>query len=234
MSGEGGGETSTGDGTGMNTGDSSGVKVRELMTLAPVIPVLVIDDVDTAKPLAEALVAGGLPVLEVTLRTPAALEAMRAMADVPGAVVGVGTALDGDDLRRARDAGARFAVSPGYTEALGKVAREIDLPLLPGIATSADIMRARDGGFTELKFFPASQAGGPAMLKALGGPFVDAVFCPTGGVSAASAPEWLALPNVLCVGGSWVAPPALVAAKDRRAITDLAREAVALAGGRTN
>ena len=200
----------------------------ELMRLAPVIPVLVIDDAATAVPLAEALVEGGLPVLEVTLRTPAALEAMRAMADVKGAVVGVGTALDGDDLRRARDAGARFAVSPGYTEALGRVAREIGLPLLPGIATSADIMRARDGGYTALKFFPASQAGGPAMLKALGGPFADAVFCPTGGVSAESAPEWLALDNVLCVGGSWVAPKDLVRAKDREGIRKLAAEAAAL------
>ena len=213
------------------SGHGGSASVRELMMLAPVIPVLVIDDVDTARPLAEALVEGGLPVLEVTLRTSAALEAMRAMADVPGAVVGVGTALDGDDLKRARDAGARFAVSPGYTEALGRASREIGLPLLPGIATSADIMRARDGGFTELKFFPASQAGGPAMLKALGGPFVDAVFCPTGGVSAASAPEWLALPNVLCVGGSWVAPKGLVAAKDQAGIADLAREAAALSGG---
>ena len=202
--------------------------VRELMMLAPVIPVLVVEDVDTARPLAEALVEGGLPVLEVTLRTPLALAAMRAMADVPGAVVGVGTALDGDDLRRAHDAGARFAVSPGYTEGLGRAAREIGLPLLPGIATSADIMRARDGGCTELKFFPASQAGGPAMLKALGGPFVEAVFCPTGGVSAASAPEWLALANVLCVGGSWVAPKELVAARDRAGIAALAREAAAL------
>ena len=213
------------------SGHVGSASVRELMMLAPVIPVLVIDDVDTARPLAEALVEGGLPVLEVTLRTSAALEAMRAMADVPGAVVGVGTALDGDDLKRAGDAGARFAVSPGYTDALGRASREIDLPLLPGIATSADIMRARDGGFTELKFFPASQAGGPAMLKALGGPFVDAVFCPTGGVSAASAPEWLALPNVLCVGGSWVAPKGLVAAKDQAGIADLAREAAALSGG---
>ena len=202
--------------------------VRELMTLAPVIPVLVVDDVDTARPLAEALVAGGLPVLEVTLRTPVALEAMAAMADVPGAVVGVGTALDGDDLRRARDAGARFAVSPGYTDALGRVARELSLPLLPGIATSADIMRARDGGCTELKFFPAVQAGGVAMLKALGGPFVDTVFCPTGGITAASAPDFLALPNVLCVGGSWVAPKTMVAARDGDGITALAREAAAL------
>ena len=205
--------------------------VRALMTAAPVIPVLVIEDAASARPLAEALVAGGLPVLEVTLRTPAALEAMRAMAEVPGAIAGVGTALDGDDLRRAADAGARFAVSPGYTEALGKVAREINLPLLPGIATSADIMRARDGGFTELKFFPAVQAGGLAMLKALGGPFVDTVFCPTGGITAATAPDFLALPNVLCVGGSWVAPKELVAAGDKAAITALAKEAAALGGG---
>ena len=218
-----GGRTTGGPTRGAPSGE-----VRALMELAPVIPVLVVDEIDTARPLAEALVEGGLPVLEVTLRTPAALEAMRAMVDVPGAVVGVGTALDGDDLRRARDAGARFAVSPGYTDALGRVAREIGMPLLPGIATSADIMRARDGGFTELKFFPASQAGGPAMLRALGGPFVDAVFCPTGGVSATSAPDWLALPNVLCVGGSWVAPKELVAARDREGIAALAREAAAL------
>ena len=206
----------------------SGPDVRSLMTAAPVIPVIVVDDVATARPLAEALVEGGLPVLEVTLRTPVALEAMRAMSDVPGAVVGVGTALDGDDLRRARDAGARFAVSPGYTDALGGVAREIGLPLLPGIATSADVMRARDGGFTELKFFPAVQAGGIAMLKALGGPFVDTVFCPTGGITAATAPDFLALPNVLCVGGSWVAPKDLVAARDHAGIVALAKEAAAL------
>ena len=207
--------------------------VRELMARAPVIPVLVIDDVEAARPLAEALVEGGLPVLEVTLRTPVALAAMRAMAEVEGAVVGVGTALDADDLARARDAGARFAVSPGYTETLGRTARELELPLLPGVATSADVMRARDGGYTELKFFPASQAGGPAMLRALGGPFTDAVFCPTGGVSAATAPEWLALDNVLCVGGSWVAPPALVAARDRARLRALAAEAAALGRGGT-
>jgi len=207
---------------------SAGSPVRELMETAPVIPVLVVDDARSARPLAEALVEGGLPVLEVTLRTPAALEAMRAMADVPGAIVGVGTALDGDDLRRAADAGARFAVSPGYTEALGRVAREIALPLLPGVASAADIMRARDGGFTELKFFPAVQAGGAAMLGALGGPFVDTVFCPTGGITADSAPQFLALPNVLCVGGSWVAPKDLVAAGDKAGITALAKEAAAL------
>jgi len=149
--------------------------------------------------MAEALIAGGLRVLEVTLRTPVALEAMAIMAEVPGAVAGVGTVLDGDDLKRAQDKGASFAVSPGYTPELGKVANQIDLPLLPGIATSADIMRARDGGFTELKFFPAAAAGGPTMLKALGGPFVDTVFCPTGGITENNARDYLAQPNVLCV-----------------------------------
>ncbi len=202
--------------------------VPALMRTGPVIPVIVVDDVGHARPLAEALVAGGIRVLEVTLRTPQALDAIRAMTDVDGAIVGVGTALDGDDLARAQDAGATFAVSPGYTDALGKRARELNLPLLPGIATSADIMRARDGGYAALKFFPAGPAGGPTMLKALGGPFVDAVFCPTGGVSASNAREYLALPNVLCVGGSWLAPKAMVQAGDWAGITRLAEEAVGL------
>ena len=205
------------------------IDVRELMTTGPVIPVIVIEDPATAVPLAEALVAGGIRVLEVTLRTPAALEAIRAMSDVDNAIVGVGTALDGDDLARARDAGARFAVSPGYTDALGKRARELDMPLLPGIANSADIMRARDGGYTAVKFFPAVQAGGIAMLKALGGPFVDTVFCPTGGVSATTAPDFLKLDNVLCVGGSWLCPRDAVASGDWAAISGLAREASQLA-----
>lgn len=200
----------------------------ELMRNGPVIPVIVVDDVAHAVPLAEALVEGGVRVLEVTLRTPVALDAIRAMSGVDGAIVGVGTALDGDDLARAQDAGAVFAVSPGYTDALGERARALNLPLLPGIASSADIMRARDGGYTALKFFPAVQAGGIAMLKALGGPFVDTVFCPTGGVSAATAPDFLALPNVACVGGSWLAPKAMVASGDWTGITDLAREASAL------
>jgi len=204
------------------------MKVRELMELAPVIPVLVIDDVKQAVPLAKALVAGGLRVLEVTLRTPAALEAMKAMADVEGAIVGVGTALNGDDLKRASDHGARFAVSPGFTQELGKAANDINMPLLPGIATSADIMRALDNGCSELKFFPASQAGGPAMLKALGGPFVDVVFCPTGGINATSASDYLSLPNVLCVGGSWVAPATAVRAGDWDKITALASESLKL------
>lgn len=199
------------------------MKVRELMQVAPVIPVLVIDDVAKARPLAEALVAGGLRVLEVTLRTPVALEAMKAMADVPGAIVGVGTALDGDDLKRAQDHGATFAVSPGFTIELGKAANAINMPLLPGIMTPADIMRARDGGFTELKFFPASQAGGPQLLKAFSGPFGEISFCPTGGVTAETAKDYLALPSVLCVGGSWVAPPAMVDAGDWEGITRLSK-----------
>jgi 2-dehydro-3-deoxyphosphogluconate aldolase/(4S)-4-hydroxy-2-oxoglutarate aldolase len=209
---------------------SSTLNVRDLMTTGPVIPVIVVDDPATAVPLAEALVAGGIRVLEVTLRTPAALDAIRAMAEVEGAIVGVGTALDGDDLARAQDAGARFAVSPGYTDVLGRRASELNMPLLPGIATSADIMRARDGGYTAVKFFPAVQAGGINMLKALGGPFVDTVFCPTGGVSASSAPDFLALPNVLCVGGSWLCPKQAVAEGDWKAITGLASEASKLGG----
>ena len=198
------------------------------MELAPVIPVLVIDEVEQAIPLATALVAGGLRVLEVTLRTPAALEAMQAMASVEGAIVGVGTALNGDDLKRAQDHGAQFAVSPGFTPELGKAAEQIAMPLLPGIATSADIMRALDHGLSELKFFPASQAGGPSMLKALGGPFVDVVFCPTGGINVDSAPEYLSLKNVVCVGGSWVAPAAAVKAGKWDEITALASASLAL------
>jgi len=200
------------------------MNVRKLMQVAPVIPVLVIDDVAKAKPLAQALVNGGLKVLEVTLRTPQALEAMQAMSDVEGAIVGVGTALNGDDLKRAQDHGATFAVSPGFTPELGKAANAIDMPLLPGIMTPADIMRARDEGFTELKFFPASQAGGPSLLKGFAGPFIDTVFCPTGGISAKNAHEYLSLPSVLCVGGSWVAPKDLVDSGNWEAITQLALE----------
>ncbi len=204
------------------------MNVRQLMQVAPVIPVLVINDVAQAKPLAQALVAGGLRVLEVTLRTPVALQAMQAMAQVPDAIVGVGTALDGDDLKRAQDHGATFAVSPGYTQELGTVADAINMPLLPGTMTPSDIMRARDGGFTAVKFFPASQAGGPALLSAFGGPFVDTVFCPTGGISAATAKDYLSLPSVLCVGGSWVAPRNLVDAGDWAGITRLASDCHAL------
>ncbi|NND89837.1 MAG: bifunctional 4-hydroxy-2-oxoglutarate aldolase/2-dehydro-3-deoxy-phosphogluconate aldolase [Granulosicoccus sp.] len=198
------------------------MNVRELMQVAPVIPVLVIDDISSARPLAEALVAGGLRVLEITLRTPVALQAMREMAAVPDAIVGVGTALDGDDLKRAQEHGATFAVSPGYTIELGKAANAIGMPLLPGIMTPADIMRARDGGFNEVKFFPASQAGGPQLLKAFSGPFVNTVFCPTGGISSETARDYLSLSNVLCVGGSWVAPAGMVNSGDWEGITRLA------------
>lgn len=205
------------------------MNVKELMQVAPVIPVLVIHDVSKAVALAEALVEGGLRVLEVTLRTPQALDAMQAMSKVPDAIVGVGTALDGDDLKRAQDHGATFAVSPGYTDALGKTAHEINMPLLPGIMTPADIMRARDGGYNALKFFPASQAGGPALLKGFTGPFVDTVFCPTGGINADNANEYLSIPNVLCVGGSWVAPSKLIENNDWKAITQLAAQCKQLA-----
>ena len=205
--------------------------VRELMTLAPVIPVLVVDDVDAARPLAEALVAGGLPVLEVTLRTPVALEAMAAMADVPGAVVGVGTALDGDDLRRARDAGARFAVSPGYTDALGRVAREISLP--PPARhrdvgrTSCARARRRLRGTQVLP--RRAGGGGVAMLKGARRPVRRHRVLPHGRHHGRHRPRLpRALPNVLCVGGSWIAPKAMVAARDSDGITALAREAAAL------
>ncbi len=194
------------------------------MQVAPVIPVLVIKDIDTAQALAEALVSGGLPVLEVTLRTPQALEAIKLMSEVSGAIVGVGTALDGSDLQQAQNHGAQFAVSPGYTNALGQTAKELQLPLLPGTATPSDIMRVRDDGFDAMKFFPASAAGGPPMLSALAGPFTEIVFCPTGGVSANNAKDYLALPNVLCVGGSWVAPAELIAQKDWNAIRSLASD----------
>lgn len=204
------------------------MNTRELMEVAPVIPVLVVDKVEQALPLAEALVEGGLRVLEVTLRTPAALESIKAMSAVDGAIVGVGTALNGDDLKRAQDHGAQFAVSPGFTPELGKAANDIGIPLLPGIANSADIMRALDHGFKELKFFPASQAGGPSMLKALGGPFVDTVFCPTGGIGPDTAKDYLALKNVICVGGSWVAPSDAVKAGRWSDITDLAKATLSL------
>lgn len=204
------------------------MNVKELMKAAPVIPVLVVEEVDHAIPLAKALVKGGLPVLEVTLRTPAGLDAIKAMSTVEGAIVGVGTALDANDLRNAVDHGATFAVSPGFTSELGKAANDLSLPLLPGVMTSADIMRARQHGFTDLKFFPASQAGGTAMLKAFGGPFADVSFCPTGGINADTAADYLKLKNVLCVGGSWVAPKNLILNGDWNAITDLATAAARL------
>lgn len=197
----------------------------------PVMPVIVLDRTQDALPLARALVAGGVRLLEVTLRSPAALPGIEAIArELPAAVVGAGTVLSGADARAARAAGARFAVSPGYSPALGAACRDLGLPLLPGVATASEVMQARGDGHALLKFFPAAAAGGLEMLRALAGPFPDVAFCPTGGITAANAPDYLALPNVALVGGSWLAPPAAVAAGDWDRITALARAAAALRG----
>jgi len=199
--------------------------IEFIMRLAPVIPVLVIDDVGHAVAIAEALVAGGLTALEVTLRTPAALEVIRAMASVPGAVVGAGTVLNERDLDAAINAGARFIVSPGLTAPLTHAATSARIPFLPGIATAADIMRGLDLGLTRFKFFPAVAAGGLPALKALAAPFHAVRFCPTGGITQATAAEWLAVPAVTCVGGSWLVPAGDL---DPAAIEARARDAAAL------
>jgi len=199
--------------------------IEQIMALAPVIPVIVIDRVEDAVPMAEALVAGGLPVLEVTLRTPAALDAMKAMKQVAGAVVGAGTVLNARMLSDALGAGAEFIVSPGLTDSLGEAAVAAGVPFLPGIANASNIMTGLDIGLDSFKFFPASTSGGVAALKALSGPFRSLNFCPTGGITAATAPEWLALDAVRCVGGSWVVPPGPL---DPAKIEALAREAAAL------
>jgi len=205
----------------------------EVMRTGPVIPVIIVDAVADAVPLARALVAGGIRVLEVTLRTPVALAAIRAMvAAVPDAIVGVGTITRAEDFAAAKAAGARFGVSPGLTPALIEAARASDLPLLPGVMTPSEVIAARAAGFTALKLFPAQQAGGIGMLKALASPFGDVTFCPTGGVTFENAPEFLALPNVACVGGSWVAPKEAVANSDWARITALAHAASALAAKR--
>lgn len=198
--------------------------IEEVMRLAPVVPVLVIDDAAHARPIAEALVAGGLYALEVTLRTPAALEAIAEMAKVEGAVVGAGTVLDERQLDAALGAGARFIVSPGLTEALGRAAIERRAAFLPGIATASDLMRGLDLGLTHFKFFPAEANGGVPALKALSGPFGNVGFCPTGGVTLANASDWLALDTVLCVGGTWLVPKGT---PDVAAIRDAAAKAVA-------
>jgi 2-dehydro-3-deoxyphosphogluconate aldolase/(4S)-4-hydroxy-2-oxoglutarate aldolase len=204
----------------------------DVMRDAAVIPVIVLDDVAHAVPLARALVEGGIRMLEVTLRTPAALACIEAISrHVPSAVAGAGTVRNAAEARAAAAAGARFAVSPGYTSAVGEACRDLGMPLLPGVATGSEVMAALDGGFTELKFFPAQQAGGAAMLKAFSGPFQDVRFCPTGGVSPANAREYLALPNVMCVGGSWLTPAELVREADWARITQLARDAAALRRG---
>lgn len=210
------------------TPDIQSNTTRALCRLAPVIPVLVVADASRAEGLATALVAGGLPVLEVTLRTPAALDVIRAMSAVPGGHVGAGTVLTADDAKRAKDAGASFAVSPGLTETLARACEDIGLPLLPGAVTASEVMRAMELGYSMLKFFPAEAAGGVKSLKSLGGPLPQVAFCPTGGITRQSAPDYLAQPNIICVGGSWIAPDADVAASDWTAIEARAREAAAL------
>jgi len=204
--------------------------IDEILRLAPVMPVITIDDPAKAVPLARALAAGGLKAIEITLRTPAALEAIAAIArEVPECVPGAGTVLTERDLHAAARAGAKFAVSPGATPALLDVARPGPLPYLPAVATASELMAAMERGYATFKFFPAEALGGPAALKALAGPFPTARFCPTGGIDAAGAPAYLALANVLCVGGSWVAPAAAVARRDFGAIERLARAAAAMA-----
>lgn len=201
----------------------------QVMQDAAVIPVIVLNDVAHAVPLARALVAGGIRMLEVTLRTPQALACIEAIAkEVPEAVAGAGTVRSAADAQAAAMAGARFAVSPGYSHAVGKACHDLQLPLLPGVATGSEIMMAQEDGYTELKFFPALQCGGVAMLKAWQGPFGDVKFCPTGGITPGNAAEFLALSNVACVGGSWLSPAVSIAQGNWEQVTKLAKEAVAL------
>lgn len=203
-------------------------RAREICSMAPIVPVLVVNDVAHARPLAEALVAGGLPALEVTLRTPAALEVIAEMAKVPGGVVGAGTLITPDDVRAAKAAGATFGVSPGATDALIAACEENDLPLLAGAATATEAMALFERGYDMLKFFPAEASGGAPALKAIGAPLPQISFCPTGGVSPSNALSYLSLPNVICAGGSWVAPADLVEAGDWAGIETLARAASTL------
>lgn len=210
---------------------TSPLTALQVMQDAPVIPVIVLDDPAQAVPLAQALLAGGIRMLELTLRTPRALACIEAIARaVPEAVAGAGTVRSAADARAAREAGARFAVSPGLTPALGQACRDLDLPWLPGVATGSEILMAQEMGYTELKFFPALQAGGTAMLEAWAGPFQGVRFCPTGGVGPGNAAQFLALPNVVCVGGSWLTPADALSAKDWPRVTALARAARALRG----
>ncbi len=206
-------------------------RVRAVLRLAPVIPVFTPENVDDAVQVAQALFRGGLPVIEVTLRTAVAVDAIAAMVQaVPDAVVGAGTVLDGRQMEAVKKAGGRFAVSPGATDRLYAAARDADLPLLPGVATSSELMRGLEHGLDTFKFFPAVQAGGAAMLAAWNGPFGDVRFCPTGGISAQTAPQFLQLPNVLCVGGSWLTTREMLRARDWAGIEALAAQAAALAG----
>ena len=212
----------------MITPNQASIESERLCRLAPIIPVLVVDDATIARPLAEALVAGGLPVLEVTLRTPAALDVIREMAKVEGGVVGAGTLLTPEDVQNAVAAGARFGVSPGATDTLLDACEAADLPLLPGAATASEAMALLERGYSVQKFFPAEANGGAPALKAIGAPIPQVRFCPTGGVSLKNAPDYLGLSNVLCAGGSWVAPKDLVTKGDWKAIEELAREAARL------
>ena len=203
--------------------------IEEILALSPVMPVVTIADAAHAIPMARALLAGGLRTVEITLRTPMALAAVAAIAkEVPELVIGVGTVLTASDLKHAAEAGATFAISPGSTPELMNAARHGPIPYLPAIATAGELMAGLDRGFTAFKFFPAASAGGVGVLKAFAGPFPGVRFCPTGGISAATAPDYLALPNVLCVGGSWIAPESAIASGDVAAIERLAREASAL------
>ncbi len=213
----------------MAVNPTSMLTALQVMQDAPVIPVIVLNDVAHAVPMARALLAGGIRMLEITLRTPQALACMEAIAnEVEGAVVGAGTVRSPQDAAAAVKAGARFAVSPGYTTAVGQACKDLGLPLLPGVATGSEIMMAQEGGYTELKFFPAMQAGGPGMLKAWSGPFFDVKFCPTGGVTQQNANDLLSLSNVACVGGSWLVPADALAQGDWSRIEALAREATQL------
>ncbi|MFE2299029.1 bifunctional 4-hydroxy-2-oxoglutarate aldolase/2-dehydro-3-deoxy-phosphogluconate aldolase [Streptomyces sp. NPDC059445] len=211
------------------TSSSPSPSHASVLDLAPVVPVVVVADVSDAVPLARALVAGGLPAIEVTLRTPAALDAIRAIAaEVPDAVVGAGTVLTPEHVTESVAAGARFLVSPGWTDGLLNAMKASGLPFLPGVSTTTEVVALLERGVREMKFFPAQAAGGTAYLKSLAGPLPQARFCPTGGIGADSAPDYLALSNVGCVGGSWMLPADAVAARDWRRVEDLARAASAL------
>ncbi|MFF9566202.1 bifunctional 4-hydroxy-2-oxoglutarate aldolase/2-dehydro-3-deoxy-phosphogluconate aldolase [Streptomyces sp. NPDC014685] len=215
----------------MTSSASSAAPAASVLDLAPVVPVVVLEDAADAVPLARALVAGGLPAIEVTLRTPAALAAIEAIAaEVPDAVVGAGTVISVRNVADTVAAGARFLVSPGWTERLLDAMKASGVPFLPGVSTTSEVVALLERGVTEMKFFPAEAAGGTAYLKSLASPLPQARFCPTGGISPASAPSYLALPNVGCVGGSWMVPADAVAAKDWARVEWLAGEAAALRG----
>lgn len=207
------------------------MSVDDLMAVQPVIPVLTVERLADAEPLAEALVAGGLRVLELTLRTAVAVDAIRVMSQVTGAIVGAGTVLNAGDVEKAVGAGSQFIVTPGLSEVTVAAARKAHVPILPGVATSSEIMQGLEMGLDRFKFFPAEQAGGVAMLSAFGGPFGKVRFCPTGGITPATAPTYLGLANVAVVGGGWLAPKKLIDAKDWDAITVLAKAAAALMRG---